>query len=243
MKNSLLVIADADRTHVARLTSHLKDHPSLKVVATEENGLDALSRIREFKPDLVLMDIMLQKLDGICLLKEIRGMKNPPTVVCTSAFFSLISIGIAHRNGAAYCLQKPVSPEIVETALLECAELREEHRQEECGGTINWENDVKREIYELLVSLGFSARYNGSRYLAEAVAYAIRKPSSLHNLSAGLYRELGQIVDASASQIERCVRIAIDAANANAPLSEKIGVAPTNKAVLQYLISRMSIHF
>lgn len=242
MKRSSLVIADPDRTHLTRLTTHLKNQPRLEFVAAEENGLDALSRIHKFKPDLVLMDIMLPKLDGISLLKEISRMASPPTVVCTSAFFSLISVGLAHRNGVAYCLQKPVSPENIETTLLECAALREERKQEECDGAMNLETDVKREIHELLTSLGFSARYSGSRYLAEAVAYAIRKPVSLRNLSTGLYREIGQLVGASASQIERCIRIAIDAANAHVPLCNRIGTAPTNKAVLQYLISHMSIH-
>ena len=239
MKRSSLVIADPDRTHLTRLTAHLKNQPGLEVVAAEENGLDALSRIRKFRPDLVLMDIMLPKLDGVCLLREMRQMKSPPTVVCSSAFFSLISVGIAHRNGVAYCLQKPVSPENIEATLLECAALREERRQEECGA-MNLETDVKQEIRELLTSLGFSARYSGSRYLAEAVAYAVRKPISLRNLSTGLYREIGQALGASASQIERCIRIAIGAANANVPLCEQIDAAPTNKAILQYLISRMS---
>lgn len=242
MKRSSLIIADEDRTHLQRLTNHFKNHPKLEIVAVEENGLDALSCIHKNKPDLVLMDMMLPKLNGICLLKEMGKMKSPPTVVCTSAFFSLISMGIAHRNGVAYCLYKPVSPEVIETTLLECAELREERKQEESLSETNLESGVKREAHELLTALGFSTRYNGSRYLMEAVAYALRKPSSVRNLSTGLYQDLGHIVGASASQIERCIRIAIEAANANVPLREQIGTAPTNKAVLQYLISRMSAH-
>jgi DNA-binding response OmpR family regulator len=42
-------------------------------VITAVDGEDALRRARELEPDLVLLDIMMPRLDGISVLKEIKG--------------------------------------------------------------------------------------------------------------------------------------------------------------------------
>lgn len=55
-------------------------------VETVENGLDALDKVREFKPDLILLDIMLPELSGIellQLLKEQPKYKDIPVLMIT----------------------------------------------------------------------------------------------------------------------------------------------------------------
>jgi CheY-like chemotaxis protein len=56
-------------------------------VATAENGLDALNKLGQHRFDLVVTDILMPKMDGFTLTREIRGnerTKNLPVVIVTS---------------------------------------------------------------------------------------------------------------------------------------------------------------
>jgi len=56
-------------------------------IITAENGSDGLKMAKENKPDLILLDIILPKLDGFATLKEIRGdanIKNTPVILLTN---------------------------------------------------------------------------------------------------------------------------------------------------------------
>lgn len=56
-------------------------------IMTAENGSEGLKLAKEQKPDLILLDIILPKLDGFSALKEIRKdetIKNTPVILLTN---------------------------------------------------------------------------------------------------------------------------------------------------------------
>jgi DNA-binding response OmpR family regulator len=56
-------------------------------IATAENGSDGLKAARDMKPDMVLLDIIMPKLDGFATLKEIRkdeNIKDVPVILLTN---------------------------------------------------------------------------------------------------------------------------------------------------------------
>lgn len=48
------------------------------------DGVEAMERFKEFNPDLVLLDIMLPKIDGWSVLKELRKISETPVVMMTA---------------------------------------------------------------------------------------------------------------------------------------------------------------
>ena len=83
-KRHVIVLADdnADmREYVRRLLS------SRFTVITAKDGEEALEKVKEHKPDLVLTDVMMPKLDGFGLLKQIRqltGLKDTPVILLSA---------------------------------------------------------------------------------------------------------------------------------------------------------------
>lgn len=74
------------------------------VVDSAGDGLEALGRIEVRRPDLLILDLMMPRMDGWGVLARLRGTGPPPVVVILSAF--------AERDralgaGAAGCLAKP----------------------------------------------------------------------------------------------------------------------------------------
>src|SRR5678815_3062538 len=81
-------------------------------VVTAETGLDALSKVQEEHPQLVILDLMLPELDGLELCKRIRA--NPETsllpVIMLTAKAEEADMVIGLELGADDYITKPFSP-------------------------------------------------------------------------------------------------------------------------------------
>lgn len=73
-------------------------------VECAEDGAEALARIQQGSPDLVVLDLMMPGMPGWDLLALLRGTVQPPPVVVLSA---LGECRRAAQAGAAGCLAKP----------------------------------------------------------------------------------------------------------------------------------------
>lgn len=84
-----------------------------EVVGEAENGLEALQKIQELKPDLVTLDITMPEMDGIQCMAEISKMEHKPTVIMVSAMGQEAFVRQAIMNGAKGFIVKPYKPEVV----------------------------------------------------------------------------------------------------------------------------------
>ena len=66
------------------LQKMLEEAPDLRVVATARDGIDALEKIQEHKPDLVTLDIEMPRMDGLTCLKRIMAEHPLPVLMVSS---------------------------------------------------------------------------------------------------------------------------------------------------------------
>lgn len=59
-----------------------------EVVAETDNGVDAISLVRQHAPDLVLLDITMPRLDGIAVIERIRGLKLATRIIVLTSLSS-----------------------------------------------------------------------------------------------------------------------------------------------------------
>lgn len=104
-----------DDSAVARslLTHLLNSDPQLEVMAAVESGQAAIDFLAGTKPDVVLMDIQMPRLDGFETTRRIMETAPLPIVICTGASDprEMATTFRAMEAGALACLGKPVSPE------------------------------------------------------------------------------------------------------------------------------------
>jgi DNA-binding response OmpR family regulator len=84
-------------------------------VITAADGAEALEKARAEKPDLILLDVMLPKLDGyrVCrLLKFDQNYKHIPIIMLTAKTEEQ-SMATGLRTGADQYLTKPIEPEVL----------------------------------------------------------------------------------------------------------------------------------
>lgn len=81
-------------------------------VVTASDGSQALQRIRELQPDLVLLDVMMPELDGWQVCEQVRrepDLQHIP-VVFLSARAQDADVGRGHEAGADAYITKPFDP-------------------------------------------------------------------------------------------------------------------------------------
>ena len=74
-KINVLIVDDNART-VAMLEEIVQGDEDMTVIGKAENGLDALEMIKEKEPDVVLLDLIMPKLDGLGYLRKLRRIRN-----------------------------------------------------------------------------------------------------------------------------------------------------------------------
>jgi len=75
------------------------------------NGYEALVRVRDFAPDLIFLDYMMPRIDGLAFLRDLGklSLDHPCQVAVVSAFVDDEKTKMFFEKGADYVVAKPVS--------------------------------------------------------------------------------------------------------------------------------------
>jgi len=85
----------------------------INVLATGNNGLDAVNLYKRFKPDVVLMDLIMPQYDGFYGLEKIRQYDPNSKVIIFSASLTPEYIKILREMKASAITQKPYEMDLV----------------------------------------------------------------------------------------------------------------------------------
>ena len=104
-----VMIADNAEEFCAGLTAALQRTEGFRVVGTANDGEQAVRMIGEKQPQILVLDMMLAKRDGISVLKTISTMERRPVVLATSGFITEYVAQAAANLGVQYLMLKPTA--------------------------------------------------------------------------------------------------------------------------------------
>ncbi|OYY70060.1 response regulator [Sphingomonas sp. 28-63-12] len=107
MDNALILIAEDDADIAQILTAYL-DRDGFRTICANDGEI-ALMHHRSLRPDLVLLDVQMPKLDGFEVLAEIRRRGMTPVIMATARMDDLDKLS-ALRIGADDYVVKPFNP-------------------------------------------------------------------------------------------------------------------------------------
>ena len=106
-----------DSGEIRLLLKDLLKFGNHEVVAEAADGIDAVKKFNDVKPDVLLLDIAMPKKDGLDTLKEIIAVNPNAKIVMITASDNLDTITQCTEEGALAYLIKPFDTEQVTTAI------------------------------------------------------------------------------------------------------------------------------
>lgn len=107
MSNGTILIADDDR-RIVKIVSHSLEQEGYKVMAAQD-GEEAVRLATTMSPDLVIMDIMMPKLDGLEASQKIKAKVDVPIIIL-SAKDDVVDKIVGFKMGVDDYQTKPFSP-------------------------------------------------------------------------------------------------------------------------------------
>ena len=206
---STVFIADSAEDFCSGLTAALQRADGFRVLGTAGDGEQAIRMIEEKKPDILVLDLMLAKKDGISVLKSIANMEHKPITLATSAFLTEYVSTAASSLGVRYLMLKPCDM----NALVE--------RMEEIRGGESLRYPVQRRpdkvniealVTNIIHEIGVPAHIKGYQYLREAIIIAVNDMDVINAITKVLYPQVAKNFGTTPSRVERAIRHAIEVA-------------------------------
>jgi len=116
-----VVLVDDDPLVRAGLSLMLRGAPQLEIVGEAGDGVQALEVIARTRPDVVLMDIRMPRLDGLAATQRLSELADPPAVIVLTTFDADEYVVRALANGATGFLLKDTSPPMIVEAIQKVA--------------------------------------------------------------------------------------------------------------------------
>jgi CheY-like chemotaxis protein len=126
------ILVAEDEKDIRELIAFTLRYAGHEVISTS-NGVEAYETARTIKPDLILMDVRMPRMDGYDACREIKGdssTQNIP-VVFLSAKGQAAEIETGYAAGAVEYMVKPFSPELLAQRIKEILENDGRHRSNE----------------------------------------------------------------------------------------------------------------
>nr|WP_281195677.1 response regulator transcription factor [Microtetraspora malaysiensis] len=106
-----VLVADDQALVRAGLKMVLDSEPGLEFAGAAENGEQAIALVRAARPDVVLMDIQMPRLDGLAAARRILADGDPPKVIMMTTFGTDENLYAALRAGVSGFVLKTSPPE------------------------------------------------------------------------------------------------------------------------------------
>ena len=172
------------------------------------DGIRTLELLEQ-KPDILILDLTLSKLDGLGVLKAISTMPEKPAVLVTSAFLTDHVTAMLNAYNVQYFMRKPYSFRALTERLGEIRDsMTAAANQFTARGTANIEAMVTSIIHEI----GVPAHIKGYQYLREAIMIAVDDMDVINAITKVLYPQVAKAFQTTPSRVERAIRHAIEVA-------------------------------
>jgi NarL family two-component system response regulator LiaR len=106
-----VLIVDDHQVVRQGLRTFLELQPDIIVVGEADNGQVAVEMVRQLQPDVVLMDLVMPRLDGVAATRQVKALESGVKVIALTSFTEDDKVFPAIQAGASSYLLKDVSPD------------------------------------------------------------------------------------------------------------------------------------
>lgn len=205
MQKFTIVLADEDKNVLNTLKDKFSSS-NFDVIATTSSGTELIELIKTKKPDVTIMDIVLENCDGFKVLESVNKVGTKIVIQSSLSIDGFINKAIS--MGASYYCIKPFD---AQTLLERINDILLNNSQ--TNAVVSKPNNhIEEKITNIFITVGIPAHIKGYQFLREAIKLAIANPEIINSITKKLYPTIALKYDTSASKVERAIRHAIEVA-------------------------------
>ncbi len=208
-----ILIADANEEFRFTCRDRLKALGYMNITDSRD-GEEALSKINNLHPDIVILDTWLPKLDGIKLIKGCRimnfGSDSVPAFIIVSEAITPSVLSEITQCGADFIMTKPVDYKSLSERIAYIAASRKtstSRSSDVLGGS-----DLETQVTKVIHQIGVPAHIKGYQYLRTAILMTIENSDIINSVTKILYPTVAKQYATTSSRVERAIRHAIEVA-------------------------------
>jgi len=214
-----VLIADDNLRSAGLLEEAIKKDKDIEVVGKAEDGMDALEQIREKEPDVVLLDLIMPKLDGLGVMEHVKKdvtLKKVPSFIVITGIGQEVVTESAFELGASYYMLKPFDYQLVISRIKQLRGVSGYRRMEGAaaskGGNAFLERNLESDVTNVIHEIGVPAHIKGYHYLRDAIMMSVNDTEMLNSITKQLYPTIAKRHKTTPSRVERAIRHAIEVA-------------------------------
>ena len=194
-KISVAVVDDNEKI-VETICNELERDEEINIVGKAKNGEEAFDIIKKTNPDVVVLDLIMPKMDGLSLMNKI------------------------HKDGygAGYYMLKPFETEMI-VERVKTAKSYNKRLPDNKKFVAAYEDkkkfmdrNIESDVTNIIHDVGVPAHIKGYQYLREAIIMSVNDPEMLNSITKIMYPTIAKTFQTTSSRVERAIRHAIEVA-------------------------------
>ena len=222
MSKLTCAIADDNERMRQLLEDVLNTDGEIEVVGKAGNGEEAITVIKEKEPDVVLLDLVMPRIDGLMVMEKTN---NDSTIKKKPAFIVVTAVGQegitedAFNLGANYYIMKPFDNttllnriRFIKSNMGRHPAVNKNVKPSGLAKAEDIKNNLESDVTRIIQDIGIPAHIKGYQYIREAIMMAVEDMGMLKCITKVLYPTIAQKYQSTSSRIERAIRHAIEVA-------------------------------
>ncbi len=219
MENQIRVLIAEDNAEYADSLKRTLEKNDIHVVGIAEDGVKALEEIERLSPDLVTLDIIMPRMDGVQVLEKLKDKPDSekPFVIIVTKNSKENIMSLCMKNGADYYIIKDCNMRSIADRIKNiCEPVSEDAIINEEKTVAVSEKEARRkleiDVTNMIHMVGVPANIKGYQYIRDAIIYTIYEPELISAVTKQLYPKVAKKNNTSPSRVERAIRHAIEVA-------------------------------
>lgn len=212
------LIVDDNKRIVNLLKEALTKDEDIKVVGTASDGEEALKKIHLLKPDVVLLDLIMPKIDGLGVMERMKSMESDalPKVIIVSAVSQESVTEHAFALGAVYYILKPFDTRVL-VSRVKAVGISGENEKKVINTVFERPeplqvHSLEADVTNIIHEIGVPAHIKGYQYLRDAIILSVKDGEIMGAITKRLYPTIAKKYKTTSSRVERAIRHAIEVA-------------------------------
>ena len=202
MSKIRVLMIDDNVQLIEAVKEYFNSSKQIEISSQASDGIEGIKAIENDIYDVIILDLIMPKKDGLYVLEEMKKRKINKKVIVQTSYNTPDIITKVASYGVNYYILKPYELSDLHERILS---VFDETNKLDIGS-----NHLQITITKVLHELGIPSHIKGYQYIREGIGLIYNRPALIGGITKELYPELASKYDTTVSRVERAIRHAIE---------------------------------